>query len=213
MTAAKVMTWVVKPLLFAVSLVPFAMLVFGLFNDTLGANPVETITHQTGEWGLRFLLFTLAITPIRHLTGWQAIVRVRRMLGLFCFFYVLLHFTTYVWLDHEFSVADIVEDIVERSYVTAGFTALLILIPLAATSTNGMVKRLGGGNWRRLHRLVYVALAAALLHFIWLVKADLTEPLIYTGIGVALMAFRLPRVQSWLNNRRRRQQPGHASTT
>lgn len=186
--------WLLKPAVFAAALVPLGFLVWGAFNDGLGANPVETITFETGEWGLRFLLVTLTITPLRRLSGWNGVVRIRRMLGLFGFFYICLHFTTYVWLDQYFSIADIIDDIVERPYITAGFTGFMMLIPLALTSTNRMVKRLGGANWRRLHRLAYFATGAGVLHFIWLVKADLREPLIYLGILTVLMVLRLPGV-------------------
>ncbi|MBS37131.1 MAG: sulfoxide reductase heme-binding subunit YedZ [Thiotrichales bacterium] len=193
MKQADVTSWIVKPLVFILALVPAGSLVYGLVVDQLGANPVETITHETGEWGLRFLLLTLAITPIQRLAPWSTAIRLRRMLGLFAFFYVLLHFTTYLWLDHFFELEAIIEDISERPYITAGVTALVAMIPLALTSTNGMLKRLGAKRWQALHRLVYVACAAALLHFIWLVKADLRGPLIYTAIGIALMALRYQR--------------------
>jgi sulfoxide reductase heme-binding subunit YedZ len=199
---AQLTIWFVKPVLFATALVPAGLLVCGLFNGALGANPVETITHETGGWGLRFLLLSLLVTPLRRITGWHSAIRVRRMLGLFAFFYVTLHFTTYVWLDHYFDLVDILDDILDRPYVTIGFTALVALIPLAATSTNAMVKRLGGKNWQRLHRLVYVASAAAIVHFLWLVKADLREPLIYLGIFMFLMSFRAPVLLANLRTRK-----------
>ena len=183
-----------KPLLFIAALVPLGRLVWGAFNGGLGANPVETITFETGTWGLNFLLITLSVTPLRRLSGWNGIIRLRRMLGLFGFFYICLHFTTYLWLDQYFSLADIIDDIAERPYITIGFTGFMLLIPLAVTSTNGMVKRLGGANWRRLHRLAYFATGAGVLHFIWLVKADLREPLIYLAILITLMLLRLPPV-------------------
>ena len=183
-----------KPLLFIVALVPLGRLVWGAFNGALGANPVETITFETGTWGLNFLLITLTVTPLRRLSGWNGVVRLRRMLGLFGFFYICLHFTTYLWLDQYFSVADIIEDIVERPFITIGFSGFVLLTPLAVTSTNGMVKRLGGANWRRLHRLAYFAAAAGVAHFIWLVKADLREPLIYLAILITLMLLRLAPV-------------------
>ena len=179
---------------FTAALVPLGLLVWGGFNDGLGANPVETITFQTGRWTLRFLLITLAVTPLRQVTGWNGVIRLRRMLGLFAFFYLCLHFTTYVWLDQYFSIPDIFEDIVERPFITMGFTALVLLVPLALTSTNAMVKRLGGKNWRRLHRLAYAATGAGVVHFIWLIKADLQRPLIYLTIFTALMVLRLPPV-------------------
>ena len=189
-----------KPVVFAAALVPLGFLVWGAFNDGLGANPVETITFETGEWGLRLLLLTLTVTPLRRITGWNGVVRVRRMLGLFGFFYICLHFTTYIWLDHYFSIADVIDDIVERPYITVGFTGFMMLIPLALTSTNRMVKRLGGANWRRLHRLAYFAAGAGVLHFLWLVKADLREPLIYLAIVSALMVLRIPAVLRFIQS-------------
>lgn len=186
--------WWLKPAVFGLSLLPFVALVIGAFTDNLGANPVEAITHETGEWGLRFLLVSLAITPLRQLTGWLWLVRLRRMQGLFAFFYVTLHLTTYVWLDAYFDLAYIWEDIAERLYITAGFAAFLTLLPLAMTSTDGMVRRLGGRRWRMLHRLAYAAGVLSVLHFVWLVKADYSEPLIYAVIGGVLLLVRIPPV-------------------
>ncbi len=183
---------VVKPLLFILALVPLALLVWDAFHDGLGANPVETIQRATGDWSLRFLLLTLAVTPLRRWTGWRAAIRVRRMLGLYAFFYACLHFATYVGLDQFFSLRDILDDIVKRPYITVGFTAFVLLIPLALTSTHAMVRRLGGKRWQRLHRLVYFAAGGGVLHFLWLVKADLREPLIYLAVLAILMALRLP---------------------
>jgi len=191
----------IKPALFLAALVPLALLVEGLFTDGLGANPVETITHETGTWALRLLLVTLAVTPVRRLTGWNTLVRYRRMLGLFCFFYACLHFTTYLWLDQYFDLAAIVDDIVERPYITLGFTGFVLLLPLAATSTNAMVRRLGGKRWRQLHRLAYVAAGAVVLHYLWLVKADVRSPLVYMAILGLLLLLRLPfiaeRLSGW----------------
>ena len=192
----------VKMGVFAAALVPLAALVFAGFTGGLGANPVEYITHTTGEWTLRLLLATLAITPLRHLTGRAWLTRLRRMVGLFAFFYLTLHFTTYVVLDASLDLAYIVEDVADRLYITAGFAALVMLVPLAATSTNAMVRRLGPLRWRRLHRLVYAAGVCGVLHFLWLVKADLREPLIYAGILTVLLAARLPVVVKWLQRRR-----------
>jgi sulfoxide reductase heme-binding subunit YedZ len=199
---AQFTTRLVKPVLFVLSLVPAGFLVWGVFNGDLGANPVETITHETGDWGLRFLLIGLLVTPLRRISGWHSAIRLRRMFGLFAFFYVIMHFTTYVWLDHFFDVADILDDILERPYVTIGFTALIALVPLAATSTNAMVKRLGAKTWQRLHRLVYLAVGAAIGHFLWLVKADLREPLIYLGVFALLMLLRAPALVKKLRARR-----------
>lgn len=196
-----------KPVVFVLALLPLALLVWNALHDALGANPVEAITFETGEWGLRFLLITLCVTPLRRITGWQALARVRRMLGLFAFFYVCLHFLTYVVLDAFFDLAYILEDISDRTYITLGFTSFLLLIPLAMTSTNAMMRRLGGQRWRRLHRLAYVAAGGAVLHFLWLVKADLREPLIYLGILLTLFVLRVPGIAERLANLRSRNAP------
>ena len=192
----------IKIAVFAAALAPFSALVYQGFTDALGANPVETITHATGEWTLRLLLLTLAITPLRRLTGWVWLVRLRRMVGLFAFFYLMLHFTTYAVLDASLDLAYVIEDVADRLYITAGFTAFVMLVPLAATSTNAMVRRLGPARWRKLHRLVYAAAICGALHFLWLVKADLREPLIYTAILAVLLAARLPVVANRLKPRR-----------
>jgi sulfoxide reductase heme-binding subunit YedZ len=181
--------WLVKPLVFLACLVPFLLLLRGAVDGDLGANPLERVTDVTGQWGLRFLLLTLAITPLRRLTGWTWLLRFRRMLGLFVFFYITLHFLTWVWLDQELSWGNILGDIVKRPYVTVGFSAWLLLLPLAATSTRGMMRRLGR-NWQRLHRAVYAIGVLAILHYIWLVKADLLEPLIYAAVLILLLVVR-----------------------
>jgi sulfoxide reductase heme-binding subunit YedZ len=181
----------VRPALFIACLVPLAVLVFRGVADDLGANPIEEITHFTGDWALRFLLITLAITPLRRLTGNNRLVSYRRMLGLFAFFYACLHFLTWLVLDQFFDWEAMVEDVMKRPYITVGFTAFVLLVPLAATSTKRMVQRLGPW-WRRLHRAVYVVGALAVLHFLWLVKADIREPLIYGAILAALLFLRLP---------------------
>ena len=181
--------WVAKPLVFLACLVPFLLLLQGALDGDLGANPLERVTDVTGQWGLRFLLLTLAITPLRRLTGWTWLLRFRRMLGLFVFFYITLHFLTWVWLDQELSWGNILADIVKRPYVTVGFSAWLLLLPLAATSTRGMMRRLGS-NWQRLHRAVYAIGVLAILHYIWLVKADLLEPLIYAAVLILLLLVR-----------------------
>ena len=178
-----------KPLVFAASLLPLIWLVWLGWQDQLGANPVETLSHRTGDSSLRFLLLTLAVTPLRRLTGWNGLQRFRRMLGLFAFFYVCLHFGVYLIFDQFFDWRAIVADIAKRPYITVGFAGWLLLIPLAVTSTNGMIKRLGR-NWRRLHRLVYLIGALGVLHYLWLVKADLTEPLYYGGILSVLLGYR-----------------------
>lgn len=183
--------WMVKPLLFAVSLLPFVWLVRNGVWGELGANPVETISRYTGDWTLRLLLITLAVTPLRRLTGWQGLQRLRRMLGLFAFFYACLHVTTYLWLDQFFAPDAIAEDVLERPYITVGFASFLMLIPLAITSTRGMMKRLGGRRWQRLHRLVYLIACGGVLHFLWLVKSDLAQPLVYALVLALLLGYRL----------------------
>jgi sulfoxide reductase heme-binding subunit YedZ len=194
MTEQQLVSRVLKPVLFVLALVPLALLVWNALHDGLGANPVEAITFETGEWGLRFLLITLCVTPLRRITGWQPLARIRRMLGLFAFFYVCLHFLTYIVLDAFFDFRYILEDITDRTYITLGFTSFLLLTPLAVTSTNAMLRRLGGQRWRRLHRLAYAAAAGGVLHFLWLVKADLREPLIYLGILLLLFLARVPGI-------------------
>ena len=194
----------IKAGLFAAALAPFTALAFAGFTGRLGANPVEAITHTTGEWTLRLLLATLAITPLRHLTGWVWLTRLRRMVGLFAFFYLALHFSTYAVLDASLDLAYVVEDVADRLYITVGFAAFVMLVPLAATSTNAMVRRLGPLRWRRLHRLVYAAGICGVLHYLWLVKADLREPLVYTAILAILLAARLPVVVKWMQARRSR---------
>ncbi len=178
-----------KPLVFCVSLLPLVWLCWLAWQDRLGANPVETLSHRTGDWSLRFLLLTLAVTPLRRLSGWNWLLRFRRMLGLFAFFYVCLHLGVYLIFDQFFDPAAILEDIAKRPYITVGFAGFLLLIPLAATSTNGMIKRLGR-NWQRLHRLVYLIGMLGVVHYWWLVKADISEPLLYAGLLTMLLGYR-----------------------
>ena len=191
MAGARIVRFVVKPVVFAAALTPLGWLVYGAASGGLGPNPIEAITHGTGDWTLRFLLLTLALTPLRVLTGWNALARFRRMLGLFAFFYGCLHLLTYVWLDKFFSWTDIAHDIPRRPFITAGFTAFVVLVPLAATSTAGMIRRLGGRNWKRLHRLIYLSAIAAVVHYWWLVKADVSRPLRYAVVLALLLAVRL----------------------
>lgn len=181
-----------KVAVFILCLLPLGKLAleaFGVAGMSLGANPVEALLHRCGKWGLNFLLITLAITPLRRLTGWNAAIRFRRMLGLFAFFYILLHFLVYAGLDQRFAMQYIVEDIVERPYITLGIIALVLLLPLAITSTNGMMRRLGR-RWQKLHRLVYPIAILAVWHFYWQVKQDILEPLIYAGILALLLGVR-----------------------
>jgi len=181
----------VKPWVFAACLIPLVLLVWRGFTGGLTANPIEYITHRTGDWTLRLLLITLAITPLRRLTGWSGLAPLRRMLGLFTFFYATLHFSTYLVLDFFFAFDLILDDIVERRYVTAGFAGFLLLIPLALTSSQRMMRRLGGERWRRLHRLVYAAAVAGVVHYLWLVKLDIRPPLVYAAILAVLLGARL----------------------
>jgi len=184
-----------KVALFAVCLIPLgklAMEAFGVAGMSLGANPVEQLIHRFGIWGLNFLLITLAVTPLRQLTGKAWLLQFRRMLGLFAFFYVLMHFLTYAGLDQRFNLPLILEDIAERPYITIGFTALVLLMPLAVTSTNGMMRRLGR-RWKKLHRLVYPIVILGVWHFYWQVKLDTIEPLVYASLLAVLLGYRIWR--------------------
>jgi len=180
-----------KAALWVMGLLPLALLVRGMLAGELGADPVETLLHQTGTWGLILLLVTLSVTPLRRLSGWNRVVKMRRLLGLFAYFYGVLHVGVYVVLDQALAPAFIVEDVIERPYVTAGAGAFLILSLLAVTSTRGWIRRLGR-RWQRLHRLVYVAGALVVVHFFWQVKADTREALVFASVYAALMLFRLP---------------------
>ena len=184
---------ILKALVFLLCLVPLAKLaleIFGVAGMSLGANPIEELIHRFGIWGLNFLLITLVVTPLRRLTGKSWLLRFRRMLGLFAFFYVLMHFLTYAGLDQRFDLPVIFEDIVERPFITVGFTAFLLLIPLALTSTNAMIRRLGR-RWQKLHRLVYLIAILGVVHFYWQVKLDTLEALIYAAILAVLLGSRL----------------------
>ena len=180
-----------KPLVFLLCLLPLALLVWRIAAGRLGANPVEAVLHFTGAWGLRLLLVTLAITPLRRLTGRGWLLRFRRMLGLFAFFYVVLHVTVYLVLDRGLAWDEIVTDLSKRPYIMVGFAAFVLLMPLAVTSTRGWVRRLGR-RWQLLHRSVYLIAVLGVLHFLWLVKADLREPLIYAAVLAVLLAARVP---------------------
>ena len=179
----------IKPVVFILCLLPLVMLLWNGFTHGLGANPVEKITHRTGDWSLRFLLITLSVTPLRKMFGWNRLLRLRRMLGLFAFFYVCLHFATYLVFDHFFDIHEIIKDIIKRPYITVGFTGFVLLIPLAVTSTNNMRKRLGK-RWQQLHQLVYVIAVCGILHYLWLVKADILKPMIHAAILLALLIVR-----------------------
>jgi sulfoxide reductase heme-binding subunit YedZ len=208
-----------KLLVFAAALIPFAHLVWRGFNGDLTADPLVEVTNETGIWTLRFVVITLAITPIRRFTGWNTVIRLRRMLGLFAFFYAMLHFMTYLIGDRlaslDFTVgfvawstlvnlmASIWEDVAKRPYITVGFIAFVSMIPLALTSTAGWIRRLGGRNWQRLHRLIYLTGIAGVIHYLWRVKADTLHPLIYAGIVTILLGYRL--VLSFKRSRWQRQ--------
>lgn len=209
MTSAQWMTRVIKPTVFVLCLIPALLLLWDTLTHHLGANPVEKLNHRTGIWTLRLLLITLCVTPFRKLTGWNSTIRLRRMLGLFTFFYACLHFSTWLVFDHFFDVYEITKDIIKRPYITVGFSAFVMLIPLAVTSTNNW-QRLLGKRWAKLHQLIYVIATFGVLHFLWLVKADVREPVIYGSFLTVLLLFRVwarrnnPPISRWLL----RQQPG-----
>lgn len=190
----------IKAAVFVLALLPVARLIAGVIFDRLGANPIEVITRSTGTWTLVFLLVTLAVTPLRRISGWNWLLQLRRMLGLFAFFHASLHFTTYIWLDQFFDAAEIVKDIAKRPFITIGFVAFLMMIPLAATSWNAMVRRLGARRWTRLHRLTYAVALSGVIHYWWLVKRDLTQPIIYAVVLAMLLGVRL----TWIVRQRRR---------
>ena len=180
-----------KPAVFLACLIPLGLLAWKAYSRALGANPIEVITHATGDWVLRFLLITLAITPLRKLTGQLWLIRYRRMFGLFAFFYATLHFLTYIWLDKFFDLHDMLHDIAKRKFITVGFAGFVLLIPLALTSTTGWIRRLGGKRWQALHRLIYFSAIAGVIHYLWLVKADIHLPLEYGAILTLLLGYRI----------------------
>jgi sulfoxide reductase heme-binding subunit YedZ len=184
---------VIKSILFVLALLPFARLALFTATDRLGANPIEFITRNTGDWTLYFLCVTLAVTPLRRITKWIWLVKLRRMFGLFAFFYVLLHFTTFLWFDHFFDLAEMWKDVLKRPFITVGFTAFVLLIPLAATSTNRMIRTIGAKRWQMLHRLIYIIAPLGVLHFWWMKagKNLLAEPIMFTAIVTALLLSRL----------------------
>ena len=201
-----------KPVLFLLCTLPFCVLVYNGFTNNLTANPIKEITHFTGEWALRFLLITLSVTPLRKITRRNALIRFRRMLGLFAFFYACLHFSTYLVLDQFFDWNEIVLDVAKRPYITVGFTAFVLLIPLAVTSTNRMAQRLGN-NWRRLHSLIYPIAVLVIFHYLWLVKADILPPLIYGAILCLLLVLRWPGLQIGKRQVLRHTQPERANVS
>jgi methionine sulfoxide reductase heme-binding subunit len=180
-----------KPVIFLACLAPLANLAWRGFHAELGANPIEAITHSTGTCTLVFLLITLSVTPLRKLTRQYWLIDLRRMFGLFAFFYGCLHLTTYVWLDKFFDVHEMLADIAKRRFITAGLAGFVLMIPLALTSTKGWIRRLGGKRWQALHRLIYLSAAAGVIHYIWLVKADLRSPLRYAFVLLLLLMYRM----------------------
>jgi len=186
-----------KPFIFIAALLPLARLGWKAYNSALGANPIQVITWSTGTWTLVFLMLTLSITPLRKLTQQYWLIQYRRMLGLFAFFYGCLHFLTYIWLDQFFDVHSMLKDIAKRPFITVGFTAFVLLIPLALTSTQRSIRWLGK-RWQMLHRLIYVTAVLGVIHYIWLVKADLRKPLIYAAILSVLLGY---RILTWTVNR------------
>ncbi|MBK1645673.1 sulfoxide reductase heme-binding subunit YedZ [Thiocapsa imhoffii] len=201
MSSGQDRTRLLKPLLFALCLLPLLLLVGRGIIGSLGPNPVEVLTHETGNWALRLLLLTLAVTPVRRLTGQVLILRFRRMLGLFAFFYAALHLLIYLWLDQFWGWSEIAEDVLRRPYILVGWLAFVLMMPLAITSTQSWMRRLGR-RWKQLHRIVYAIAILAVLHVLWLVKADLMEPAIYALILALLLAMRVP--WAWLSMRMRR---------
>lgn len=183
----------IKWILFALALLPFLRLVAYTYLDKLGANPVEFITRNTGDWTLYFLCITLAMTPLRKLLQWHWIIRLRRMLGLYVFFYAFLHFMTFLWFDHFFEFEEMWTDVLKRPFITVGFSAFVLLIPLALTSSNGMIKRIGGKRWQLLHRLVYAIAPLAVLHYFWMKagKHDFSQPVLFAVIVFSLLGIRV----------------------
>jgi sulfoxide reductase heme-binding subunit YedZ len=179
-----------KPIVFLACLVPITLLVWNAATQQLSANPLEDIRDTTGIWTLRFLIATLIITPLRRLTGWHEVIRFRRMLGLFAFSYGVLHFVSYVWLDQFFNVAAMLDDLMKRQFIMAGYASFVVLVPLAVTSTRKWIVRLGGRRWQLLHRLIYVSCAAGVVHYFWRMKLDVQAPILYGIVLTALLAVR-----------------------
>ena len=220
MSPDRLIRWVLKPIVFTAGLIPAAYIIWAALHGGLGADPLKQITHETGDWTLRFIVATIAITPLRRVSGWNGAVRFRRMIGLYAFFYGTLHFLIYViadrfagldfqdgflaWSTAGALAASIWDDIYKRPYITVGFTAFVAMMPLAATSTTGWIRRMGGRNWRRLHRLIYLTGVAGVIHYWWLVKADIGRPAIYATLVALLLGY---RVALSLKNRRVRHHP------
>lgn len=219
MSPDRLIRWVMKPIVFSAGLLPAAYLAWSALNGQLGADPFKEITHETGDWTLRFIVTTLAISPLRRITGWNGAIRFRRMVGLYAFFYGTLHFLIYTIADRFAGLdfhdgilavstvcalgASMWEDIYKRPYITLGFTAFVAMVPLALTSTTVWIRRMGGRNWQRLHRLIYLTGAAGVIHYWWLVKADISRPAIYAALVALLLGYRA--VLSLTKSRVRRQ--------
>jgi len=197
----------IKTLVFLLALFPLIKLGYAAFIDMLGANPIEKITRTTGYWTLTFLLITLTATPLKRLSGWNWLIRLRRMLGLFAFFYGSMHFLTYLVLDQFFDWDAILKDIVKRPYITVGFPSFVLMIPLAITSTDAMIRRLGGKRWRLLHRLVYLCAIGGVVHYWWLVKKDLTNPITFAVLLALLFGIRLIYAYASLQKQRQTNSP------
>ena len=199
-----------KVAVFLACLVPLEILIWRALHADLGANPIEFITHATGDWILRFLVITLAITPLRKILRLPQLIRFRRMLGLFAFFYAFLHFSIWIGIDKFFDWHDMLADVRKRPFITVGFTGFVLMIPLAITSTAGWIRRLGGRRWQFLHRLIYVSAIAGVIHYYWLVKSDVRKPLFYGALVAGLLAYRLA---AWFIDRGRRASASAAGTT
>jgi len=203
---------ILKPVVFAGALAPLFGLLWQAYAGTFSANPIKDITEETGIWTLRFLLITLSVTPLRIITRWSPIGSLRRMLGLFAFFYACLHLATYVYLDQYFAFHDIFRDIAKRPFITAGVAAFALMIPLALTSPNRVVRWLGGGRWKALHRIVYAVALGGVIHYLWLVKADRSRPLMYGAVLAVLLLIRLWVYFRSTRTPARRNSGGDAST-
>lgn len=199
--------WLGKAAVHALALLPLVSIAHDVWRDALGADPIQTLTHRSGDWALRLLLVALAVTPLRRISGWAVLARFRRLLGLYAFFYATLHLSVYVVLDLGGYWAQLLDDVVRRPYITVGFVAWLGLLALATTSTQAMMRRLGR-RWAQLHRLVYAIGVLAVLHYLWLVKADLREPLLYAGLLALLLVLRIPAVARRIERRRAPRQRG-----
>ncbi len=209
MDPSRHMRWI-KPPIFLLCLAPLGALGYKAYSGNLGANPIELITHSTGTWTLVFLCVTLAMTPIRKVLHLNWVIRFRRMFGLFAFFYGCLHFTTYIWLDQFFDIHSMIKDVYKRPFITVGFTAFVLLWPLALTSTKGMIRRLGGKRWQLLHRLIYVSAILGVIHYYWLVKIDETVPYRFAAVVAVLLGYRV--VVYFVDKRNKPSSTGKAAT-